>query len=74
MPQGPHTLLQKPSVTQEHIMQVTEISVIHVDRSEKSVIHIDWAARPTWMTEFSSAHMLCSCVTLVFFFTVHAIL
>jgi hypothetical protein len=41
------TLLQKPSVTQEHNMRVTENSVIHVHRTEKSVIHIDWAARPT---------------------------
>jgi hypothetical protein len=47
-------------------MRVTENSVIHVDRLEKSVIHIDWAARPTWMTElciFSSAQMR-SCVSL----------
>jgi hypothetical protein len=29
---------------------------------------VDWAARPTWMTELSSAHMLCFCVTLGFFF------
>jgi hypothetical protein len=49
-------------------MRVAENSVIQEDRSEKSVIHIDWSARPTWMTEFSSAHMLCSCVTLVFLF------
>jgi hypothetical protein len=40
-------------------MWVAENSVIHVDRSEKSSIHIDWAARPTWMTEFSSAYILC---------------
>jgi hypothetical protein len=42
-------------------------SVIQIDRSEKSGIKIDWAAaQPTWMTEFSSAQMLCSCVTLGF--------
>jgi hypothetical protein len=39
----------------------------HVDRSEKSVSHIDWAAQLTWMTEFSIVHMMCSCVTLSFF-------
>jgi hypothetical protein len=54
-------------------MWVTENSVIHEDRSEKSVIHIDGAARPTWITEFSSIHMLCSCVTLGFFLTVPCI-
>jgi hypothetical protein len=35
-------------------MWVAENSVIHVDRSEKSVIHMDWTARPTQMTEFSN--------------------
>jgi hypothetical protein len=63
------------SVTQEHNMHAgTEHSVINVDRSEKSVIHIDWATRPTSMTEFSSTHMLYSCVTLVFFNSVHRII
>jgi hypothetical protein len=51
-------------------MWVTENSVIHIDRSEKSVIHIDWAARPPWVMEFSIAHRLCYCVTLGFFLTV----
>jgi hypothetical protein len=55
-------LSQKPSVTLQHNMLVTENSVIHGDRSEKSVIYIDWDA-----TEFSIAHMLFSCVTLGFF-------
>jgi hypothetical protein len=46
------TLLQKTSVTQEHNMRVTENSFIHIDSSKKSVIHIDWAAWPTCMSEF----------------------
>jgi hypothetical protein len=48
-------------------MRVMENSIIHLGRSGKSAIHIDWAAGPTWMTEFSSAYMLCSCVMLGFF-------
>jgi hypothetical protein len=52
-------------------MRVTENSGVHVDRWEKSIIHRDWAARPTWMTEFANARMLCSCVKLVFFLTVY---
>jgi hypothetical protein len=32
---------------------MTENSVIYIDRSEKSAIHIDWASLPTWLTEFS---------------------
>jgi hypothetical protein len=48
-------------------MRVTENFVIHVDRPEISAIHIDWAARPTCMTEFYLAHMLCSCHAWFFF-------
>jgi hypothetical protein len=39
-----------------------------IHRSEKSVIHIDWAARPTWMAEFSSAPHVVLRITLVLFF------
>jgi hypothetical protein len=53
----------------EHNMRVTENSVTHLDKSIWKMRHtLDWAARPMWMTEFSSTHMLCSCVTLVFFY------
>jgi hypothetical protein len=36
---------------------VTENSVIHIVRSEKSVINIDWDAPSTWITEFSVPNM-----------------
>jgi hypothetical protein len=48
-------------------MRVTENSVILIEQSEKSVIYIDRAARPMWMTEFSVTYMFWSCVTLGFF-------
>jgi hypothetical protein len=35
-----HELLEKPSVTQDQNMRVTENSVIHIELSEKSVIYI----------------------------------
>jgi hypothetical protein len=41
------TLLQKPSVTQEHNMRLSENSIIHIDRLEKSIIHTDLATQPT---------------------------
>jgi hypothetical protein len=59
-----YCLLQKSSATQEHNMWRTENCVIHTYRSETSVIHISRLGRSM---EFSSSHMLCSCVTLVFF-------
>jgi hypothetical protein len=45
-------------MTQEHNnnMWTTANSVIHIEKTEKSVIHLDWAARPAWMAEFSSTH------------------
>jgi hypothetical protein len=42
--------LQKPSMMQAHNMRVAENCVIHVDRSEKSVINKDRAAQVLWMT------------------------
>jgi hypothetical protein len=60
------TLLEKPSVTQGQNMYVTKNSFIHIERSEKSVIHIDRAAESMWMTEFSVTYMFWSCVTLGF--------
>jgi hypothetical protein len=39
-------------------MWVTENSVNHVDRSEKSIILIAAPPTRTWTTDFSIAHML----------------
>jgi hypothetical protein len=59
-----HTLLKKPSVTQDQNMWVTENSVIHIEGSEKSANNIDRAAKSIWMTEFSVTYRFWSCVTL----------
>jgi hypothetical protein len=61
-----HTLLKKPSVTQDQNTRVTENSTFHVERSEKSVNTRDWASLSIWLTEFSVALVLWSCVTLGF--------
>jgi hypothetical protein len=37
---------------------VTENSVIHIERSEKSVIYIDRTAESMWMTEFSLTYIV----------------
>jgi hypothetical protein len=42
-----YTVTKAYSVTQEHSMRVAANSVIHVDRSEKSIIHKDFAALPS---------------------------
>jgi hypothetical protein len=47
-------------------MRGTKNSVIHIDRSEKSVIKIDRDSRSTWMSEFSVPHMFRTRVTLGF--------
>jgi hypothetical protein len=51
------SLLEKPSVTQDQNMYGTENSVIHMERSKISVIHVDRAAESIWMTEFSVTFM-----------------
>jgi hypothetical protein len=54
-----YTLLEKPSVTHGQNMYVMENCVIDIERSEKSVIHIDRAAESMWMTEvFRHIHVL----------------
>jgi hypothetical protein len=60
------TLLKKPSVTQDQNTRVAENSIIHVERSEKSVNTRDWASQSIWVTEFSVTLVLWSCVTLGF--------
>jgi hypothetical protein len=55
-------------VTPPQNIGVTENAVIHVEKSEKSVIDIDQAARSMWMTELSFPQMFRTCVTLAFFF------
>jgi hypothetical protein len=60
------TLFKKPSVTQDQNTRVTENSIIHVERSEKSVNTRDWASLSIWVTEFSVTLVLWSCVTLGF--------
>jgi hypothetical protein len=63
---GEITLLKKPSVTQDQNTRVTENSIIHVERSEKSVNTRDWASLSTLVTDFSVTLVLWSCVTLGF--------
>jgi hypothetical protein len=60
-----HTV-KKPSVTQDQNTRVTENSIIHVERSEKSVNTRDWASLSIGVTEFSVTLVLWSCVTLGF--------
>jgi hypothetical protein len=59
-------LLKKPSVTQDQNTRVMENSIIHVERSEKSINTRDWASLSIWVTEFSVTLVLWSCVTLGF--------
>jgi hypothetical protein len=60
------TNIKKPSVTQDQNTRVTENSIIHVERSEKSVNTRDWASLSIWVTEFSVTLVLWYCVTLGF--------
>jgi hypothetical protein len=53
-------------MTQDQNTRVTENSIIHVGRSEKSVNTKDWAPLSMWVSEFSVTLMLWSCVTLGF--------
>jgi hypothetical protein len=57
------TLLEKPSVTQDHNTRVTEISVTHIDREAQSLVLTDFS----WMMEFSVTLVFWSSVTLGFF-------
>jgi hypothetical protein len=63
---GEGALLKKSSVTQDQNTRVTENSIIHVERSEKSVNTRDWASLSIWVTAFSVTLVLWSCVTLGF--------
>jgi hypothetical protein len=62
-----YTLLEKPSVTQDHNTRVTENSVTHIDREAQSLLLTDFSDRSTRMMEFSVTLVFCSCVTLGFF-------
>jgi hypothetical protein len=60
------TLLEKPSVTQDHNTRVTENSVIHIDREAQSLVLTDFSDRSMWMMKFSVTLVFWSCVTLSF--------
>jgi hypothetical protein len=64
------SLLQKPSMTQEHNMWALENSVINLGRAAPSMWMTDFSDLSTWMTDFSITRMLCPCATLGFFLTV----
>jgi hypothetical protein len=66
-----HTLLEKPSVTQDHNTRVTENYVTHIDREAQSLVLTDFSDRSTWMMEFSVTLVFWSCVTLGFFNSVY---
>jgi hypothetical protein len=53
-------------MTQDQNTRVTENSIIHVERSEKSDNTRDWASLSIWVAEFSVTLVLWSCVTLGF--------
>jgi hypothetical protein len=59
-----YTVTKAYSVTQEHSMRVAANSVIHVDRSEKSIIHKDFAALPS--------HTCCAPASGFAFLTVYS--
>jgi hypothetical protein len=61
------TLLEKPSVTQDHNTRVTENSVPHLDREAQSLVLTDFSDHSTWMMEFSVTLVFWSYVTLGFF-------
>jgi hypothetical protein len=65
------TLLEKPSVTQDHNTRVTENSVTYIDREAQSLVLTDFSDRSTWMMEFSISLVFWSCVTLGFFNSVN---
>jgi hypothetical protein len=62
-----HTLLEKPTVTQDHNTRVAENSVTHIDREAQSLVLMDFSDPSTWMMEFSVTLVFWSCVTLGFF-------
>jgi hypothetical protein len=53
-------------VTQDQNTKVTENSIVHVERSEKSVNTRDWASLSIWVTELSVTLVLWSCIKLGF--------
>jgi hypothetical protein len=63
----PCTLLEKPSVTQDHNTRVTENSVTHIDREAQSLVLTDFSDCSTWMMKFSVTLVFWSCVMLSFF-------
>jgi hypothetical protein len=60
------TLLKKTRMTQQQNARVTENSVNHIDWAARSMMMTDFSDRSLWMTKFSIALVLCSCVTLGF--------
>jgi hypothetical protein len=60
------SLLEKPSVMQDHNTRVTENSVTHRDREAQSLALTDFSDRSTWMMEFSVTLVFWSCVTFGF--------
>jgi hypothetical protein len=50
-------VFEKPSLTQEQNMYVTENSVIHIDSAAWSLWLTDFSDRSILMTEFSVTHM-----------------
>jgi hypothetical protein len=66
-----YTLLEKPSVTQDHNTRMMENSTSHIDREAQSLVLTDFSDCSTWIMEFSVTLMFWSCVTLGFFLTVY---
>jgi hypothetical protein len=62
-----NTLLEKPSVTQDHNTRVTENFVIHIDREPQSLVLTDFSDRSTGIMEFYVTLVFCACVTLGIF-------
>jgi hypothetical protein len=67
------TLLEKPSVTQDHNIRVTENSDTHIDRGAQSLVLTDFSDRPTWMMEFSVTLVFWSCVMRGFFYSAEGV-
>jgi hypothetical protein len=55
------SLLEKPSVTQDHNTRVTENYVTNIDREAQSLGLTDFSDRSSWMMEFSVTLVFWSC-------------
>jgi hypothetical protein len=64
------SLLEKPSVTQDQNMYVTENSVIHIDSAARSMWMTDFSDRSMWMTNVCITYMFRFCVMLGFSYSV----